>query len=77
VNFGHIPNFEFWGVVVAFRLLARVFDAPTLASAEGSSMASPLGGRAETGIAGIGMSPSKPGIGEIKLSKSCIRTIKT
>jgi hypothetical protein len=40
-------------------------------------MASPPGEQAETGIAGIGMSPSKPGIGEMKLSKSCIRTIKT
>jgi hypothetical protein len=40
-------------------------------------MASPPGQQAEMGIAGIGMSPSKPGMGEMKLSKSCIRTIKT
>jgi hypothetical protein len=63
--------------VVAFRLLARVFDMPKLAPVEGSSMASPLGGWAEMGIAQIGMSPSKLGIGEMKLSKSYIRTIKT
>jgi hypothetical protein len=69
----------FWGgrLAVAFRLLARVFDAPSLDPVEGSSMASPLGERAETGIAKIGMLPSKPGLGEIKLPKFGIRTIKT
>jgi hypothetical protein len=48
----------FWGVglAVAFRLLARVFDAPALDPAEGSSMASLSGGRAEMGVAKIGMS---------------------
>jgi hypothetical protein len=63
-----------WGVrlAVAFQLLARVFEAPALDLVEGSSMASPLGGRAEIGIAGIGMSSSKPGMGAMKLSKSYI-----
>jgi hypothetical protein len=62
----------FWGVglAVAFCLLARVFDA--LVSVEGLSMALSPGGWAVMGIAGIGMSPSKLGIGEMKLSKSCI-----
>jgi hypothetical protein len=64
------------GLAVAFHLLAQVFDALALHSAEGSSMASPPGGRAEIGIAGIGMSPLKSEMGEMKLSKSCIRTIK-
>jgi hypothetical protein len=60
--------------VVAFHLLARVFDVRTLALAEGSSMASPPGGRAKMRIAGIGMSPSKLGIGEMKLSNQDIRS---
>jgi hypothetical protein len=69
----------FWGVglTVAFRLLARVFDAPTLDPAEWSSMALPPREWVKTRIAKIGMSPSKPGMGEMKLSKSFIRTIKT
>jgi hypothetical protein len=45
-------------------------------SVEGSLSASPLGGWVETGIFGIGMSPSKPGMGELKLSKACIQVIK-
>jgi hypothetical protein len=69
----------FWGIglAVAFRLLAQVFDVPTLASLEGLLIASPPGGRAKMGRARIRMSPSMLGIGEMKLSKSCIRTIKT
>jgi hypothetical protein len=47
---------------MAFRLPAQVLGAP--------------GGLAETRIAGIRMSPSKPGMGEMKLSKACIQTIK-
>jgi hypothetical protein len=65
------------GLAVAFHLLARVLDAPALDAAEGSSMALPPGERAEMGMAEIGMSPLKLGMGEMKLSKSCIRTIKT
>jgi hypothetical protein len=69
----------FWVIrlAVAFRLLARVLDAPTLDPVEGSSMASPPGEQVMMGIAIIGMSTSKPGMGEMKLSKSFIRTIKT
>jgi hypothetical protein len=54
--------------VVAFHLLAQVFDAPALAPMEESSIALPQGGQADTGIAGIGMPPSKRGMGEMKLS---------
>jgi hypothetical protein len=50
---------------------------PALDLAEGPSMASPPREWAELGIAGIGMSPTKPEMGEMKLSKSYIRTIKT
>jgi hypothetical protein len=64
-------------LAVAFRLLARVLDKPTLDLVKESSMASPLGGQVKMGIVRIEMSPSKPGMGEMKLSKSCIRTIKT
>jgi hypothetical protein len=39
-------------------------------------MDSSLGGRLETGVTRIGMSPSKSGMGEIKLSKACIQTKK-
>jgi hypothetical protein len=39
-------------------------------------MASLPGGQAETGIVRIGMSPSKPRMGEIKLSKVCIQGIE-
>jgi hypothetical protein len=69
----------FWVIrlEVAFHLLARVLDAPTLDPVEGSSMASPPGEQVMTRIAVIGMSTSKPGMGEMKLSKSFIRTIKT
>jgi hypothetical protein len=63
--------------MVAFCLLARLFDAPALDPAEESSIASLPGGWAEMGMARIGMSPSKPGMGEMKLSNSFIRTIKT
>jgi hypothetical protein len=69
----------FWGVelVVAFRFLARVLDVPALDLAEGPSMASPPGERVKMEIARIGMSPSKSRRSEMKLPKSCIRTIKT
>jgi hypothetical protein len=49
---------------------------PALALVEGSLSASPPGGWAESGIAGIEMSPSKPRMGEKKLSKAYIQTIK-
>jgi hypothetical protein len=42
----------------------------------GSSEDSAPRSHAEIGMAGIGTSPSKPGMGEIKLSKSYIKEIK-
>jgi hypothetical protein len=60
----------------AFRLLARVFDAPALAPTDGSLTDSPLGDQVETVIARKGMSPSNPRMGEIKLSKACIQMYK-
>jgi hypothetical protein len=62
--------------VVAFRLLARVFEALALAPSKGSLTDSSLGGRAKTGMVRIGTSPSKPGMGEIKLSKAYIQKNK-
>jgi hypothetical protein len=59
--------------VVAFRLPAWVLEASTLASIDRSLPDSPLGDQAETGMAGIMMSPSNLGIGEIKLSKAYIQ----
>jgi hypothetical protein len=43
---------------------------------EGSLADSSPGDRAETEMVGIRTSPSKPGMGEIKLSKACIQTNK-
>jgi hypothetical protein len=43
---------------------------------EGSSEDSAPGSQAEIEMAGIGMSPSNPKIGEMKLSYSCIQEIK-
>jgi hypothetical protein len=43
---------------------------------EGLISASPLGGFAETGMAGIRISPSKPRMGEMKVSMAYIQTIK-
>jgi hypothetical protein len=51
-----------------FRLQARVLEALALNPTEGS--------RADIGMAGIGMLLSNPGMGKIKLSKSCIQEIK-
>jgi hypothetical protein len=61
---------------VVFRLPAQVLEVLVLAPVDGSLVTSSLGGWAETGMAGIGMSPSKPGIGEMKLSSACIQTNK-
>jgi hypothetical protein len=49
---------------------------PVLAPAEGSLSASSLGCWGKTGMAGIRISPSKPGMGEMKLFVACIETIK-
>jgi hypothetical protein len=55
----------FWGLRVAeaLRFPGRVLDAPTLAPADVSFADSPLGDRAKTGIAKIGISPSNLGMG--------------
>jgi hypothetical protein len=54
----------------------RVLDVLPLAPVEGLLPTSPLGGSTETGMARIGISPSKLGMGEMKLSRICIQTIK-
>jgi hypothetical protein len=66
----------FGGVRLAgtFRLPARVFKVLPLAPVEGSFVDSSLGGQAEIGMAGIGISPSKLGTGKMKLSNACIQT---
>jgi hypothetical protein len=61
-------------LVVAFHLPARVFEALALAPVDGSLTDSSLGGQVKTGMAGIRMSPPKPVMGEIKLSKAYIQT---
>jgi hypothetical protein len=57
----------------AFRLLARVREGPALDPIEGPWEDSTPGSRAETGMAGIRISLSNPGMDEVKLSKSCIQ----
>jgi hypothetical protein len=57
----------------AFWLLARVHDVPAPDPVEGPSEDSTPGSRAETGMAGIKISPLNLGMGEVKLSKSYIQ----
>jgi hypothetical protein len=57
----------------AFHLLARVREAPAPDLVEGPWEDLTPGSQAETGMAGIGISPLNPRIGEVKLSKSCIQ----
>jgi hypothetical protein len=64
--------FDGVSITGALRFPTRVFDPPALASVVGLLADSLLGGRAETVIVGIGISPSNPGMGEMKLSKACI-----
>jgi hypothetical protein len=64
-------------LVVAFCLSARVFKVITLASTDGSLIGSSPGGRFKIGMAGIRISPSKPGMGEMKLSNAYIQTKET
>jgi hypothetical protein len=68
----------FWGVrlEVAFRLPARVLEALAPAPADGWLGVLSPGGWVETGMARIGTWPSKPGIGEMKLSRAYIQTKK-
>jgi hypothetical protein len=54
----------------AFCLLARVLEAPALDSTEESSENSTPRSRADNRMAGIGMSPSNPWMGEMKLYRS-------
>jgi hypothetical protein len=54
----------------AFSLLARVLEAPALDSTEESSENSTPRSRADNRMAGIGMSPSNPWMGEMKLYRS-------
>jgi hypothetical protein len=58
------------GLIGAFRLQARVLEALALDPVEGSSEDSTPGSQAD-----IGMAPSNPGMGEMRLSKSCIQEI--
>jgi hypothetical protein len=64
------------GSLGAFLLHARVLEALALDPTQGFSEGSAAGSLADIGMAGIEMSPSNPGMGEIKLSKSCIQEIK-
>jgi hypothetical protein len=68
----------FWGVglPIAFCYPARVFKALAMELAEGLLTDSSLEGQVESGMIEIGTSPSKPGMGEIMLSKGCIQTSK-
>jgi hypothetical protein len=61
------------GVVAALCLPARVLEDPAPGLTDESSADSLLGAWAKIGMVGIGISPSNPGIGEMKLSKVCIR----
>jgi hypothetical protein len=69
----------FWGVrlALAFCLPAQVFRALAPTLAEGSLVDSSPGGRAEIRIAEIGISTSKLGMEEMKLSNACIQTKET
>jgi hypothetical protein len=68
----------FWSVGVAMALCfpARVFEALAPAPGDGSLIDSLLGDRVETGIIRISISPSNPGMGEMKLSKDYIHIHK-
>jgi hypothetical protein len=68
--------FEGGKVVAALRLPARVMDDLALGHADESLANSTFGIRAEIGIVGIGISPSKPETGEMKLSMPCIQIYK-
>jgi hypothetical protein len=58
------------GVEAALRLLARVFQDPVVGPRNEAMTDSALGVQAEMGIAGIGISPLKPGMRAMKLSKA-------
>jgi hypothetical protein len=58
-------------VKAALHLPARVFDDPALGPLDEAPTNSALRVWAEIMIAGIDVSPSKPGMGSMKLSKAC------
>jgi hypothetical protein len=59
-----------FGVAAALRLLARVLEDPTLGLFDETLANLALENWAETGIAGIGISPSMLGMGAMKLSRA-------
>jgi hypothetical protein len=63
-------------LIGTFHLQARVLEVLALDPVEVSSEDSVSGSQADIGMVGIGMSSSNPGMGEIKLSMSCIQEIK-
>jgi hypothetical protein len=67
---------EGFRLIGAFRLQGRVLEALALELVEGSLVDSAQGSWVEIGMAGIGMSPSNLGIGEMTLSKTYIQEIK-
>jgi hypothetical protein len=64
------------GVAVTLRLPARVLEDPALGPFDDALADSTLGVRTEVETVGIGVSPLRPGIGEMKLSKACNQTYK-
>jgi hypothetical protein len=59
------------GAAVAFRLLAWALDDLALGLVDESLVDSVLRARAKIGMAGITLSPLKPGMVEAKLSEAC------
>jgi hypothetical protein len=57
---------------MTLHFLARVFDDPALAPIVGSLVDPLPGDWVKIGTARIGMPPSQPGMGEMKLSNPCI-----
>jgi acetyl esterase/lipase len=62
------------GVAATLRLLARVLDDPMLGPFDDAPTDSALRVRTERGTTGIGVSPSKPRMRAMKLSKACSQT---
>jgi hypothetical protein len=60
--------------VAALRLPARVQEDPTLGPLDEAPIDIALGVQDEIGMAGIIVSPSKPGMGGMKLSRACRHT---
>jgi hypothetical protein len=59
------------GVATALRLPAQVLEDRALGPLDESSSNSTLGVWAKIGTTGIGVSPSKPGMCEMKLFRAC------